>query len=228
MPRLASVLCVGAAILLSMPPASAAEAQADFEVRFVPRSDFGKYIPGAVDGNIGFFCLHWNGTGACTRATILIASDANQAERVHAIREEITQGLGLMTDSWTHPDSIFYQGWTPGVRFAEIDKTVIRMLYRNDIRPGMTRQQARSVLDGRYTADEVDYFCEIAFGSEYADSGELIRKWMRSPTLEIFGEVSDTDVRTINRVVKDLNELLGRIQLRISKWSTTPAATARK
>jgi hypothetical protein len=218
-------LCVGAAILLSLPFASAAEVQTDFEVRFVPRSEFGKYIPGAVDGNIGFFCLYWNGTGACTRATILIASDASQTERVHAIREEITQGLGLMTDSWTHADSIFYQGWTPGVRFAEIDKTLVRMLYRTDVRPGMTRQQTRSVLNGRHTTQEVDYFCEVAFGSEYTDSGELIHKWMHSPTLQIHGELNDTDVRTVNQVVKDLNELLGRIQLRIGKWSIT---TARK
>lgn len=222
MPRLASVLCVGAAVLLWPPVAQAAEVQADFEVHVVPRQEFARYIPEVVDGNIGFFCLHWNAAGACTRATVLIASDATQAERTHAIREEITQALGLMQDSWTYPDSMFYQGWTPGVHFAEIDKTLIRMLYRPDIRPGMTRQQARSVFQGRYTKQEIDYFCEVAFGSEYSDSGDLVRKWTHSPTLRIEGQLNDADVRTVNQVIRDLNGLLGTIQLRVAGWAITP------
>jgi hypothetical protein len=226
-PRLASVLCVGAAVLVSVALAQAADVQADFEVHFVPRSEFSKYIPDVVDGHIGFFCLHWNTVGACTRATVLIASDGNQAERVHAIREEITQALGLMQDSWTYPDSMFYQGWTPGVHFAEIDKTLIQMLYRTDIRPGMTREQARSVLKDDYTKQEIDYFCEIAFGSEYVANSEVIRKWLHSPTLQIHGQLNNTDVHTVNRVVKDLNELLGRIQLRIGRWSITPAGNGK-
>ena len=143
--------------------------QADFEVRFVPRSEFGKYIPECRGRQHRLLLPDWNGTGACTRATALIASDASQAERVHAIREEITQALGLMQDSWTARRQHLLPGLDPGVRFAEIDKTLVRMLYRPDIRPGMTRQQARSVLNGQYTTQEVDYFCEIAFGSEYAD-----------------------------------------------------------
>lgn len=221
MSRLASVLCVGAAVAL-LPYTSHAAEPPDFDVRFVPQEEFSKYIPGYVEGNIGFFCLHWNGDGACTGATALIASNVSQAERVHAIREEITQSLGLMQDSYTYPDSIYYQNWTPGVHFAEIDKTLVRMLYRPDILPNMTREQADGILKGHYSKAEIDYFNEIAFGSEYVDDALVIHKWLHNPLLRISGPLSDLDIRTVNQVVKDLNGLLGKIQLKIVKWSITP------
>ena len=223
MTRPASVLCVGAIVLLLPFIHAIADEQPDFEVRFVPEKDFAKYIPEYVDGNIGFFCLRWNGDGACTRSTALIASDVSQAERIHAIREEITQALGLMEDSWTHPDSIYYQGWTPGVHYAEIDKTLIRMLYRPDILPNMSRQQARAILKDHYSEAEVDYFCEIAFGSEYASANEPVHKWMHDPVLSVSGQLSEIDVRTVNQVVRELNQLIGTIQLRVVKWSITPS-----
>lgn len=225
MPRHASVLCI-AAILLVHPASRADDARTDFDVLFVPEKDFCRHIPEYVSGNIGFFSLHWDDGGACTRATVLIASDATQVERIHAIREEITQALGLMQDSWTHPESICYQGWTPGVRFAEIDKTLVRMLYHPGIRPDMTREQAEAILKDRYSRAQIDYFNEIAFGSEYGEDRPVIHKWLHGPTLSVSGQLSDLDVRTVHRVVKELNALLGGIQLRIVRWAITPVPKA--
>ena len=226
MTRLASVLCVEAAALMFPAFGLAAEPQIDFDVRFVPQREFSKYIPECVPGNIGFFCMHWNGDGTCTRSMALIASDVSQAERVHAIREEITQALGLMEDSWSHSDSIYYQGWTPGVHYAEIDQTLIRMLYRPDIQPNMSCQEVRNVFKGHYTKEEIDYFCEIAFGSEYASANEPIHKWMHNPMLQVSGQLSDLDIRTVNQVVNELNGLIGTIQLKVVKWSVVPAPRA--
>ncbi len=226
MPRL--MLCAAAAVAMLFPMfSSAAEQPADIDIHFVPQNQFATYVSGYVPGNIGFFCLHWNGTGACTRATVLIACDVtNQAERVHAIREELTQAMGLMEDSWTYPDSMFYQGWTPGVQYAEIDKTLIRMLYRTDIRPNMTSQQAHAVLAGHYSQREVDYFSEIAFGSEYTTNDEPVHKWLHSPTVQVSGQATDVDIRTLSQVIKELNELIGKIQLKVVKWGVTPVKKA--
>ena len=47
----------------------------------------------------------------------------------HLIREELTQSLGLLNDSWKYPESIFYQGWTTTTEFAPIDIYLIDLLY---------------------------------------------------------------------------------------------------
>jgi len=45
------------------------------------------------------------------------------------LREEITQSLGLMNDSWKYPESVFYQGGCNTNKFSEIDKAIIKLHY---------------------------------------------------------------------------------------------------
>ncbi len=47
----------------------------------------------------------------------------------HLLREELTQSLGLLNDSWKYPESIFYQGWTTTTEFTEMDRSLIDLLY---------------------------------------------------------------------------------------------------
>ena len=71
-------------------------------------------------------------------ARIWIASDVPDDQRLGAIREEITQILGLRHDSPSHVDSIFYSGSPKSFEMFSIDETIIRLLYEEEIRPGMT------------------------------------------------------------------------------------------
>jgi hypothetical protein len=56
---------------------------------------------------------------------------ANEEEQKHLLREELTQSLGLMNDSYKYPESIFYQGWTSTTEYAPIDRELIDMLYND-------------------------------------------------------------------------------------------------
>jgi hypothetical protein len=47
------------------------------------------------------------------------------------------QILGLGRDSNRYPQSIFYQPWTLVSEYAPIDRTLIEMLYRPEVRTGM-------------------------------------------------------------------------------------------
>lgn len=50
----------------------------------------------------------------------------------HLMWEEITQSFGLYNDSFTYPESIFYQGWTKStLGYCDIDKEIIKKLYNN-------------------------------------------------------------------------------------------------
>lgn len=53
----------------------------------------------------------------------------NNTQRKHVLREELTQCLGLGNDSFSYPESIFYQGWTETQEYSELDKEIIKMLY---------------------------------------------------------------------------------------------------
>lgn len=57
-------------------------------------------------------------------------TDSIQAKK-HLLREELTQGLGFINDSWWYPDSIFYQGWTTTTEYAPIDRELINAIYGN-------------------------------------------------------------------------------------------------
>lgn len=118
----------------------------NLEIYFVPESEFAKYEPNYQPVNYGFFWNWWNDNYAIHRSKVLISTvGVTQQERSHLVREELTQALGLMGDSEQYSDSIFYQGWTETTHYAEIDKALIEMLYRPEIRPGMTRSQVLQV-----------------------------------------------------------------------------------
>lgn len=119
-------------------------------ILFVPRAEFAEREPEYVRGNEAFFWCRWSGSRALTEARILIPSDEpDQARRSHLIRQYLSRSTGLMKQSGRHPESVFYSGGTPaGEGFAGIDRTVIEMFYRDEVRPGMTRRATRAVLEG--------------------------------------------------------------------------------
>jgi hypothetical protein len=114
---------------------------------FVPESKFRQYEKNYSPTNLGFFWNYWNAKNIISSSNIMISTNqVTQTERSHLIREELTQSLGLMKDSYRYKDSIFYQGWTSTTKYAEIDKILIEILYRPEIRPGMTKTQVLQVL----------------------------------------------------------------------------------
>lgn len=111
-------------------------------LRFVPESQFARYEPAYVPVNYGFFATSWDTSNRIYRANVLITTTGvTQKERSHLIREELTQSLGLMRDSYRYANSMFYQPWTDVTQYAEIDKALIQMLYSAQIQPGMTPAQ---------------------------------------------------------------------------------------
>ncbi len=119
----------------------------NIEVYFTTIDQFSSIEPGYVSGNMGFFWVWWDSNGVINMAKILIAIDEiSQQERSHLIREELTQSLGIMNDSYSFEDSIFYQGWTDTINYLPIDRTIISLLYDPRLKSGMTQEQVRSIL----------------------------------------------------------------------------------
>ena len=125
------------------------EDESNIDMYFMPESEFAEYEPNYVPTNYGFFWAWWTGAQEIYRARILIATARiTQQERSHLIREELTQSLGLMRDSGRHADSMFYQGWTNTTEYSVLDRAVLEILYRPEVRPGMNRAEAAAVVAG--------------------------------------------------------------------------------
>ena len=121
----------------------------DIEVFFAPLATLPTYIPEYIEGNWGFFYISWDDNKRITHCKVAVATDVtSHQERQHLIREEVTQSLGLINDSWLYSGSIFYQGWTTTTAYAPIDRALIEMLYRTEVRPGMSQSAALGVLSG--------------------------------------------------------------------------------
>ncbi|MEM6403040.1 MAG: DUF2927 domain-containing protein [Cyanobacteria bacterium P01_D01_bin.116] len=117
------------------------------KIHFVPVSEFKRYEPNYEPGNDGYAWVNWNQNNVIYNANILVATTGiNQKERSHLIREELTQSLGLLRDSYKYKNSIFYQPWTDTNQYSQLDKTLIQILYRPEIRPGMTKSQVSNFL----------------------------------------------------------------------------------
>ncbi len=117
-------------------------------IHFSPLSQFTQLEPNYQPGNYGYFWTRWDENNKLNNANILITTTkVTQKERSHLIREELTQSLGLMQDSYKYADSVFYQPWTDVTQYSAIDRSLIRMLYDPQISPGMTKAQVMSVLN---------------------------------------------------------------------------------
>lgn len=124
----------------------------NIEMHFAPETQFASIESNYRPRNMGFFWTWWDG-GRINRARILISTTGvTQQERSHLIREELTQSMGLMRDSGRYSDSVFYQGWTSVTRYSAMDEAIISMLYRPEIRPGMTQNQVMAALQSINTA----------------------------------------------------------------------------
>ncbi|TFB14266.1 DUF2927 domain-containing protein [Filobacillus milosensis] len=128
------------------------ENKANINMYFVPQGDFRKYIPGAVLGNWAYFRYYKGERGQINQAKIAIGTfGSDQENRNHHIREEMTQVLGLGNDSTKYKNSIFYEteAEVNNQDFSKLDKKVIEILYRPDVKVGMTEKEVTDLFKDR-------------------------------------------------------------------------------
>lgn len=125
----------------------------DMEIYFIPHSEFTQYSvnPSEVDG----FAL-WrvstsgiyggNSAGEIYKARVFIGIDGlSQDRRSHVIVHELAHGLGLHHN--TNQESVLCVNGPDLTEFSDLDKTMMRILYRKDILPYMSRNQVETILN---------------------------------------------------------------------------------
>jgi Protein of unknown function (DUF2927) len=92
------------------------------------------------------YALSEGGSGAYTRAFAVIRSEHPDLLRLSCLHEELTQGLGLPNDSPRARPSIFNDDEEFAL-LTDHDELLLRILYNPNLRPGMSPQEARPIVE---------------------------------------------------------------------------------
>ncbi len=129
---------------------------ANINIYYVPQSKFKKYIPQYNEDNPqdGLFAVLPDANYVYYKATICIEDRLDQLRKLHLLREELTQSLGLPNDSELYFNSVFQQNpQHKPTEYSNLDKEVIRLLYDRNIKPGMGEEEVKGALT--YSAQQV-------------------------------------------------------------------------
>lgn len=101
-----------------------------------------------LKNNWGFFHIYWHSDYRIYKGSMYVDMFRTRTneERLHFLREELTQSLGLMNDSEKYENSIFYSKWSSTTEFTELDEVIIRLLYNKKIKPGMSNLDVKGIL----------------------------------------------------------------------------------
>ena len=66
-----------------------------------------------------------------------------------------------------------------------------------------------------YSEEVIDYFLEIAMGSEFGGNGELVHKWVGDVSIQVHGNATDFDLENLNQIVGEINDLQDGINLSV-------------
>ncbi len=127
--------------------------EADMEIYFVPHSEFSQFSinPSKVDGftewKVSISGIYGgNSAGEIFKSRIFIGIDGlSQKRRSHVIVHELAHGLGLHHNH--NQNSVVCINGPDLTELSDLDKTMIRILYRKDLQPYMSRSQVETILN---------------------------------------------------------------------------------
>lgn len=107
--------------------------------------EFVKRYPSAspvMDENFGFVSVEINSSFEIESAYFFVDTQrAPNREQKHILREELTQGLGLLNDIPYNYYSIFFSGRSETDEYHNDDREIIRLLYHPLMQPGIDSTQ---------------------------------------------------------------------------------------
>ena len=123
---------------------------ADLEIHFCSYSEMLEIMGDQFAGTDGCVTFWYNGDNIIYDAKICYVNTLDQYLRNSVILEEIYNGLGPVQDTWLRPDSLIYAGYSEPQALTAIDELILKLLYHPDIKPGMTQEEAETIIRQMY------------------------------------------------------------------------------
>ncbi len=119
--------------------------EANLRIRFVDSEGMAEISEDVDPGSAfnGYVTIWWQDY-EISRGDIYYNTDIPQSERDGVIVEELCQSLGLLTDTYDYPESVFYQYHTDAAWPSTLDWAIIQLLYRSELAPGMDEDAVRA------------------------------------------------------------------------------------
>ena len=122
------------------------EEEANLTVHFVMQNELSAVFGDEAAASSGMSRFYYlRSRGEILRAEAGIATNIiPQSAKASVICEEFLQSMGLAADSYSYPESVFYEGYNASIRPAPIDWAVVSLLYSTRIAPGTEREAAEA------------------------------------------------------------------------------------
>jgi hypothetical protein len=119
--------------------------KANLEIHYLNKNDFNSFPRYRGRNGRGYLSVRGGLFGLFPSGYILIDKNQSIKARNHLVREELTQSLGLMKDSWKYPESIFYHGLSNTTEYSEIDRKIIQLLYNYNLPYAMKSEKFKKL-----------------------------------------------------------------------------------
>lgn len=93
-------------------------------LRIVGDEQYPRHVPRSAAHAAGHVHLRWRNS-RIYEGEITLRSSLTEERRRHVLREELTQSLGLLNDTWRERESIFYQGPSSVTEFSPTDRLIV-------------------------------------------------------------------------------------------------------
>ncbi|MBM7613945.1 DUF2927 domain-containing protein [Alkaliphilus hydrothermalis] len=143
-------------------------------------------------------------------APVIIGVEENKTY----ILESVTIQVDNIDAYTSYEASIDGKPYVLGTEYKVEGKHEIKVVARKN---GMTKEtKVPFEIDlTTYSKKEVEYFTEIALGSEFGGASKVVRKWTEDVKIKLHGNPSKESLETLNQVVEDLNEIIETIEISV-------------
>ena len=184
------------------------------------------------DESDGFAKIYTNFSSTIDRAFIGIDNTLSpDYHRPDIILEELTQTLGILGDSYSHPNSLFYEGSrnrSPLNKLTYLDERILKLLYSENIKAGVSRKNFLKsfkdiikISDGlikedfknfeefislnQFSEETIRMFLNTAFsnGNQYVPEPH-IQKWRNEINCRLENNISSKDSLAIVKLFEQL------------------------
>ncbi len=159
------------------------------------------------------------GSGDRCKSSIGIIDSLERHQKDLVIKEEIIQSLGLSSDSWTYPESLFFQDNNSLISFSSMDKRMLQLLYEDYFTTNYSINDYEcdfeDVLYAQNSACKISqYVKQSNIPINYIDSirlfapNEVYYKYPNKIMLVLKGEYTNDDMLFCKNMVESFNHVL--------------------